>query len=181
MANAINPAPAGLPDSVPGRHMTATWPDPMLPTPFVVQKVKRETSDTYTLDLTRADGATNFAFAPGQFNLLYAFGAGEDVLIIAGGLGLAPLRPALYHLLHHRGEFGNIEVIYGARTPKDLLYPKELERWRGRFDLRVHVTVDSATDDWRSNVGVVTKIIDRARFDPPSTVALVDRKSTRLN
>ncbi len=53
--------------------------------------------------------------------------AGEDVLIIAGGLGLAPLRPALYHLLNHRGEFGNIEVIYGARTPKDLLYPKELE------------------------------------------------------
>ena len=99
--------------------------------------------------------------------------AGEDVLIIAGGLGLAPLRPALYHLLNHRGEFGNIEVIYGARTPKDLLYPKELEVWRGRFDLRVHVTVDSAADDWRSNVGVVTKIIDRARFDPPSTVALI--------
>ena len=64
-------------------------------------------------------------------------------------------------------------MIYGARTPKDLLYPRELERWRGRFDLRVHVTVDSAADDWRSNVGVVTKIIDRARFDPPSTVALV--------
>jgi NAD(P)H-flavin reductase len=201
----------------------------MLPTPFVVQKVKRETSDTYTLDLTRADGAANFTFAPGQFNMLYAFGAGEvpisisgdparpdtlvhtvrdvgnvtraicrlkrgealgvrgpfgvpwpvdrvageDVLVIAGGLGLAPLRPALYHLLNHRGEFGNIEVIYGARTPRDLLYPKELELWRGRFDLRVHVTVDSAADDWRSNVGVVTKIIARARFDPPSTVALV--------
>ena len=209
--------------------MSNPIPDPMLSTPFVVQKVKRETSDTYTLDLTRAEGAANFAFAPGQFNMLYAFGAGEvpisisgdparpdtlvhtvrdvgnvtrticrlkrgealgvrgpfgvpwpvdrmageDVLIIAGGLGLAPLRPALYHLLNHRGEFGNIEVIYGARTPKDLLYPKELERWRGRFDLRVHVTVDSAADDWRSNVGVVTKIIARARFDPPSTVALV--------
>ena len=57
--------------------------------------------------------------------------AGEDVLIIAGGLGLAPLRPALYHLLNHRGEFGNIEVIYGARTPKDMLYPKELEALAG--------------------------------------------------
>jgi NAD(P)H-flavin reductase len=209
--------------------MTANRPDPMLPTPYVVQKVKRETSDTYTLDLTRADGAAHFTFAPGQFNMLYAFGAGEvpisisgdparpatlvhtvrdvgnvtraicrlkrgealgvrgpfgvpwpvdrvageDVLIIAGGLGLAPLRPALYHLLQHRGEFGNIEVIYGARTPQDMLYPKELEHWRGRFDLRVHVTVDSATDAWRSNVGVVTKIIGRARFDPPSTVALI--------
>jgi NAD(P)H-flavin reductase len=209
--------------------MSANLPDPMIPTPFVVQKVKRETADTYTLDLARADGAANFAFAPGQFNMLYAFGAGEapisisgdparpgtlvhtvrdvgnvtraicrlkrggvlgvrgpfgvpwpvdrvageDVLIIAGGLGLAPLRPALYHLLNHRGEFGNIEVIYGARTPQDLLYPRELEHWRGRFDLRVHVTVDAAEADWRSNVGVVTKIIGRARFDPPSTVALV--------
>ena len=64
--------------------MTANLPDPMLPTPFVVQKVKRETSDTYTLDLTRADGATNFAFAPGQFNMLYAFGAGEVPISISG-------------------------------------------------------------------------------------------------
>ena len=209
--------------------MTANLPDPMIPTPFVVQKVKRETYDTYTLDLTRVGAPANFSFAPGQFNMLYAFGAGEvpisisgdpgrpeilihtvrdvgnvttaicrlkrgdplgvrgpfgapwpvaqvagrDVLIIAGGLGLAPLRPALYEILNHRGEYGSVEVIYGARTPKDLLYPKELEHWRGRFDLRVHVTVDAAESDWHSNVGVVTKIIDRARFDPPNTVALV--------
>ena len=99
--------------------------------------------------------------------------AGNDVLIIAGGLGLAPLRPALYYLLQRRGEYGNVEVIYGARTPKDLLYFKELERWRGRFDLRVHVTVDQADTEWHTNVGVVTKIIDRARFDPPSTAALI--------
>lgn len=201
----------------------------MLPQPFEVQQVKRETADTYTLDLTRPGAPANFTFAPGQFNMLYAFGAGEvpisisgdparpdtlvhtvrdvgnvtraicrlkkgqmlgvrgpfgvpwpvaqvagsDVLIIAGGLGLAPLRPALYEILNRRGEYGSVEVIYGARTPKDLLYPKELERWRGRFDLRVHVTVDTAEADWHSNVGVVTKIIERARFDPPNTVALV--------
>ena len=209
--------------------METHLPDPMIPSPFVVQKVKRETPDTYTLALTPAGAAAPFAFAPGQFNMLYAFGAGEvpisisgdpadpkrlvhtvrdvgnvtrsicrlepgealgvrgpfgtawpvaqaagaDVLIIAGGLGMAPLRPALYSLLHRRGQYGSIELIYGARTPKDLLYPRELERWRGRFDLRVHVTVDSAEADWHSNVGVVTKFIDRARFDPPNTVALV--------
>jgi NAD(P)H-flavin reductase len=201
----------------------------MIPTLFVVQKVKRETYDTYTLDLTRPGEPANFSFAPGQFNMLYAFGAGEvpisisgdpgrtgtlihtvrdvgnvttaicrlkpgdalgvrgpfgvpwpvaqvagsDVLIIAGGLGLAPLRPALYEILNHRGDYGSVEVIYGARTPKDLLYPKELKRWRGRFDFRVHVTVDAAEGEWHTNVGVVTKIIDRARFDPPNTVALV--------
>ena len=54
-----------------------------------------------------------------------------------------------------------------------MLYRQELERWRGRFDVRVHVTVDSATQEWRGNVGVVTAIISRARFDPEHTVALV--------
>lgn len=97
----------------------------------------------------------------------------HDLLVIAGGLGLAPLRPAIYQTLHHRQEYGNVEIIYGARTPQDLLYRKELERWRGRFDVRVHVTVDAAQADWRGNVGVVPNLIKRARFDPEHTVALI--------
>jgi NAD(P)H-flavin reductase len=96
-----------------------------------------------------------------------------DVLIVAGGLGLAPLRPAIYYLLNHRDDYGNLELIYGARTPKDILYRRELERWRGRFDVRVHVTVDAAQPGWRTNVGVVTAILPRARFDPWHTVALI--------
>jgi NAD(P)H-flavin reductase len=96
-----------------------------------------------------------------------------DLVIVAGGLGLAPLRPAIYHALAHREAYGNVELIYGARTPQDILYYRELERWRGRFDARVHVTVDSASADWRGRVGVVTKIIAQAWFDPPNTVALV--------
>lgn len=98
---------------------------------------------------------------------------GNDVVIVAGGLGLAPLRPAIYQILAQRAEYGNCELICGARTPQDLLYWKELERWRGRFDFRVHVTVDSAGPAWRGNVGVVTNIIPRARFDPLHTVALI--------
>ena len=97
----------------------------------------------------------------------------HDLVIVAGGLGLAPLRPAIYHALNQRGEYGKIELIYGARTPQDLLYRKELERWRGRFDVRVHVTVDAAAADWRGHVGVVTNVISRARFDPENTMALI--------
>lgn len=207
----------------------ANIPDPMTPTLFEVRRVKRETADTFTLELAPPGAAAEFHFDPGQFNMLYAFGrgeapisisgdparpqslvhtvravgnvtraicrlkrgeplgvrgpfgapwpvplaAGKDVLLIAGGLGLAPLRPALYHLLNHRDDYGNLEVIYGARTPKDLLYRRELERWRGRFDLRVHVTVDAAERGWRGGVGVVTKVISRARFDPPNTLAFL--------
>ncbi|HET7504764.1 MAG TPA: FAD/NAD(P)-binding protein [Kofleriaceae bacterium] len=85
---------------------------------------------------------------------------GRDVLVIAGGLGLAPLRPAILHLLAHRGEFGRVTILYGARTPADLLYRRELEAWRGRFDVQVEAIVDSSGRDWYGRVGVVTKLLD---------------------
>ena len=80
---------------------------------------------------------------------------GRDVLLVAGGIGLAPLRPALYHVLARRERYGRVVLLYGARTPEDLLFRDELERWRGRFDLEVEVTVDRAPADWRGDVGVV--------------------------
>jgi NAD(P)H-flavin reductase len=98
---------------------------------------------------------------------------GLDLVLVAGGLGLAPLRPVIYHVLNHRQLYGNVEVIYGARSPQEMLYRHELERWRGRFDLRVHATVDSAGSNWRGNVGVVTNLLSRARFEPLHTAALV--------
>jgi len=64
-------------------------------------------------------------------------------------------------------------LLYGGRTPADLLFRRELERWGGRLDLDVAVTVDTAAEDWRGNVGVVTKLLPRARFDPEDVVALV--------
>jgi NAD(P)H-flavin reductase len=99
--------------------------------------------------------------------------AGSDVVIVAGGIGLAPLRPALHHVLRNRGRYGDVVLLYGSRTPADLLYAKELERLRGRFDLQVDVTVDNAEGGWRGKVGVVPQLIAGARFDEESTVALV--------
>ena len=98
---------------------------------------------------------------------------GKDVVIVAGGIGLAPLRPVLYDLLAHRRQYGRVCLLYGARSPHDLLYVDELHRWRGRFDLDVEVTVDRATDDWFGHVGVVTTLIPRAAFEPARTVAMV--------
>jgi len=98
---------------------------------------------------------------------------GHDVVIAAGGIGLAPLRPALYDLLRHRGQYGRVVLLYGARTPDDLLYRRELREWRSRFDVEVEVTVDRATIDWQGAVGVVTKLIGRSPFDPGSTMAFV--------
>lgn len=98
---------------------------------------------------------------------------GRDVLIVAGGVGLAPLRPAIYSLLAQRQHYGRIVVLYGARSPKDILFAKQLERWRARLDLRVDVTVDRAAASWRGSVGVVTQLIAHGGFDPEDTIAMV--------
>jgi len=98
---------------------------------------------------------------------------GQDVVLVAGGIGLAPLRPALYHILLHRGLYGRVVLLYGARTPRDMLFAKELREWRGRFDVEVEVTVDRATVEWQGAVGVVTKLVDRSPFDPGSTMAFI--------
>jgi NAD(P)H-flavin reductase len=98
---------------------------------------------------------------------------GKDVLIVAGGIGLAPLRPTLYTLMAHREKYRKIVLLYGTRSPEDILYRHELEQWRGKFDLEIQVTVDRAASNWRGNVGVVTTMIPRAPFDPSNTVAMI--------
>ena len=98
---------------------------------------------------------------------------GHDVILIAGGIGLAPIRPALYHVLLHRALYGRVVLLYGARTPRDMLYPKELREWRSRFDVVVDVTVDRATMEWQGSVGVVTKMVQRSPFDPQSAMAFI--------
>jgi NAD(P)H-flavin reductase len=98
---------------------------------------------------------------------------GGDLLIVAGGVGLPPVRPALYHALEHRDDYGRVILLYGARSPEDIVFRQELERWRSRMDLEVDATVDAATGDWRGKVGVVTTLIPRAGIDPAGTAAFV--------
>jgi NAD(P)H-flavin reductase len=97
----------------------------------------------------------------------------KDVLIVAGGVGLAPLRSVMYTVMAGREQYGRVALLYGARTQQDLLYRRELEYWRGRLNLHVDVTLDTATTAWRGNVGVVTTLIRRAPFDPLDTIAMM--------
>jgi NAD(P)H-flavin reductase len=98
---------------------------------------------------------------------------GVDVIIVAGGLGIAPLRPAIYAILADRKRYGRVVILVGSRNPKDLLFFSELEEWRRRLDVDIEVTVDHADADWRGNVGVVPGLIPRAAFDPQEAIALV--------
>jgi len=98
---------------------------------------------------------------------------GSDVVIVAGGLGLAPLRPAIYDVLANRRRYGRVAILFGSRNPRDMLYRHELEQWRQRLDIDIAVTVDHADADWHGNVGVVPALIPRLAFDPQDTVAMI--------
>jgi NAD(P)H-flavin reductase len=198
----------------------------MVPTMHRVVERTEELADTVTLVLEAVDDGLPPP-APGQFNMLWAFGIGEsaisvarfddgtlshtirrvgtvtsalcemkpddlvgvrgpfgagwdldgatggDVLIVAGGLGIAPVRPLVDAVIAERAAYGAVTLLFGARSPDLLLYAGEIASWRSRFDLEVEVTVDAADPSWRGDVGVVTKLIDRVRSDPATTTAFV--------
>jgi NAD(P)H-flavin reductase len=98
---------------------------------------------------------------------------GRDVVVVAGGIGLAPLRPLIYHVLQNRRKYGRLVVLYGARSPRELLYRKELTNWSHEPDTQVLITVDYGGLGWRGHVGVVTTLFKYARLRPERSVAAV--------
>ncbi len=96
---------------------------------------------------------------------------GKDVIVVAGGLGLAPLRPVVYELLRRRADFGRAAVLVGARAPEEVVFRRELERWRKRLDVRL--TVDRAGPDWTGDTGVVTTLVEKLAFDAANVIAFV--------
>ena len=98
---------------------------------------------------------------------------GRDLIVVAGGIGLAPLRPAIYHVLRHRGDYGRLIVLYGARSPKDLLFKKQLTAWNYVPDTQVLITVDYGGLSWRGYVGVVTTLFRYVRLRPERTTAML--------
>jgi len=96
----------------------------------------------------------------------------RDVLLVAGGIGLAPLRPVIYHVLRHRADYGRFILLYGARSPKELLFTRELKTWGSAPDAQVFTTVDTGGTSWRGHVGVVTKLFGSIKLRPEQTVAM---------
>jgi NAD(P)H-flavin reductase len=201
----------------------------MVPRVYTVERTRRNTHDTFTLELSPADGGRPEPFSAGQFNMLYIFGVGEipvsisgspegdgplthtirevgavtramarlkpgdslgvrgpfgsswpmekaagsDVVIVAGGIGLAPLRPVILQVQSQRGRYGRMVLLYGARAPKEILFRRQLKTWGGSFDMDVHVTVDRGDDRWNGEIGVVTNLIRRAMMDPDRTTVMI--------
>jgi NAD(P)H-flavin reductase len=101
---------------------------------------------------------------------------GRDVVVVAGGIGLAPLRPLLRRFVENRSQFGNISLLYGMRTPADLLFADELATWKKEGGIQVELSVDSIppswTKPWKGSIGVVTPLVNKVPFlQPTETVA----------
>ena len=96
---------------------------------------------------------------------------GNDVLLVTGGLGLAPMRPVVRALLANRGQYGHVTLLHGARQPADLLYVSEYAEWE-RQGIEMMVTVDHADESWRGRVGVVPLLFNCLRIDPARTIVL---------
>lgn len=95
-----------------------------------------------------------------------------DVVIMAGGIGLAPLRPAVYELIRRRSDFGRLILLYGARMADGLLFQQEYKAWTDA-GLELHLTVDRATAGWKGSVGVVPRLIDRIRLPRPENTMVL--------
>ncbi len=96
---------------------------------------------------------------------------GKDVMIATGGIGLPPLRGAIYTIMRNRANYGNVTLIYGARTPKDLMYPSEYDIWQ-KAGINVQITVDRGDESWNGRIGVVPMMFYNFRLDPHKTAVL---------
>jgi len=97
---------------------------------------------------------------------------GKDMLFAPGGLGLAPLRSLINQVLDERSDFGRVIILYGARSPAELLFTDELAAWKARGDVEVHLTVDRGDENWKGDVGVITTLFPKVEVHPRNTVAV---------
>jgi sulfite reductase subunit B len=98
---------------------------------------------------------------------------GYDLLFVAGGLGIVPLRSMINYAVDRRSEFGKITLLYGSRTPSDLLFAKDIEHWKKVPDFNFMPTVDVADESWTGKIGPITRLFDDLKFDPSKTMSLV--------
>ncbi len=98
---------------------------------------------------------------------------GNDILVVAGGIGLAPLRPLIRYVLNNIQKFNSLVLLYGARRPQDMLYKGELRELRTKLKSKVLLSIDKPYEGWYEYVGFVTDLIDKVKIDPSNTTAFV--------
>jgi len=98
---------------------------------------------------------------------------GKDLVLVAGGCGMAPLRSLINQVLDERGNYGKVQILYGTRSPAELMFKHELHDWESRSDVELHLTVDSPDLGWEGCVGIVANLFPEVKVDPRNTVAAI--------
>jgi len=98
---------------------------------------------------------------------------GNDLLFVAGGLGIAPLRSLINYVIDNRREFGKVDILLGCKTPTDMLFGDEIACWQKRLDVNFSCTVDRTAPDWKGNVGLITSLIPGVTINPEKTFGVV--------
>lgn len=98
---------------------------------------------------------------------------GYDLVIVAGGLGIVPLRSLVRYIMSHRNDFGNVQILLGCKTPDDFLFWQESKEWMKRAEIKFNCTVDMADPDWKGNIGLITTLIPGVDINPARTYAVV--------
>lgn len=141
--------------------------------PRVLQHTIRDVGSVSHALAVAAPGAVLGVRGPFGTGWEVATGRGGDVVFVAGGIGLAPLRPAILEVCGHRDSYQRVHLLYGARTPEEVLFGDDLRSWAVENDIEVEVIVDNGQHAWRGRVGLVTQLIHRARFDAARSLALI--------
>lgn len=152
--------------------------------PISISSPPEPNRPTFELCVRRVGNVTNalLNLRPGaKIGIRGPFGNGfevenfkkRDILFVAAGLGLVPLRSLILEVLNHRHEYGKVYILYGCKTPKEILFREEIESWAGREDVEFHQTVDLGDENWSGNVGVITTLIPKVEFDPDKTQAVI--------
>lgn len=136
---------------------------------FTIRAIGRVTKSIYSLK------KGDILYLRGPYGNAFPFeeAKGKNLLFVAGGIGLAPLRSVINLVFDHRKEFGKIKILYGAKTPDELCYKKELKSWESLTNTEVLVSVDEPDEAWRGFVGVVTTLWDKTKIRTSEGIAYV--------
>ena len=134
-----------------------------------VRKVGKVTGMLHRLE------AGAFVGIRGPFGTHFPMGqmVGSDVILIAGGLGIAPLRSPIHWVNDHRLDYEDINILYGARDPSQLLFGYQVEEWRKVYDLNILTIVEHPDENWNGHVGMITELFDDVSIKPDNTYAIV--------
>lgn len=167
---------------VPGQFVMVSLPG-VGEAPISVMSSPSRTGETFDLCIRRVGNLTNILhnLLPGDdIGIRGPFGRGfpmevfkkKDVLVAAGGLGMAPARSLIDQILDNRDDYGRLVVLYGARNPSEILFREEIRKWRMRDDIDLFVTVDRPDESWVGHIGVITRLFPRVQINPFNTIAV---------